>query len=198
MRSVLLAIASVLICHSIAHATPQCEPITEASERMVPTGNTTDFLTGLNVSLILALKPSTFPYEQISQNNQPCMRSEFDSAEIHYSMYGSDADSPPRWAISEAGNRVAYIAIAPSPRLALDWYNKTGGKGNLEFDEPPIYIVAVTDGDARDIYAFFNSLPSDEQLLNLFQAALAGTTKRLLRFELQSNKMELTSAPNDW
>ncbi len=196
--TVLGIVASILIIVPTASATPQCEPVSELANRMLPEEDTTAFLTGVNVSLILALTPSTFPQKQIDENTEACDLEGFVSDNIRYSMFGSDSEIPHRWAKAEGSNRIAYLAIAPLPHVALDWYNQTGGRGSLEFDEPPIYIAAITNGTSRDVYAFFYSLPSDEQITQLFQASLAGDLKRLLQFDTKTNNMEITSNPEDW
>lgn len=153
---------------------------------------------GINVSLMLALTPSTFPTEQIDQTTDTCARGNFISSGYEYSVFGLDVNSPPRWALSEQTDRIAYLAVGPPPSAAFDWYAETGGSGAAQFSEPPVYIVAVTDGDFRDVYAFLKAMPSDKQLMELFRDSLSGTSKRLLRFNAQTANMEITSQPNDW
>ncbi|MEM8564708.1 MAG: hypothetical protein AAGF57_20875 [Pseudomonadota bacterium] len=197
MKTTVLAIAAFLIA-PFASAIPQCDTVDGPSETLVPEGDTQAFLTGVNISLLLALTPSTFPEEQINAVTASCTLGSFVSDEIQYSAFVSSSGSPPIWATDSDESRIAFLAIAPPPKVATEWYYRTGGKGSLQFENPPIYVAAITDGDSRDVYAFYHSLPSDEQIIELFEAALAGDQKRLLRFDTKSNKMEITSRPKDW
>lgn len=197
-RPLLIAHSMIVFGSLNAWAVPQCEPTLQDAQRMLPEANSQDFIVGLNVSLILALKPRTFPETEIQDLTDACTRGAFISSEHEYSVFGSDTDSPPRWAVSESQDRIAYVALAPPPNTAFDWYSETGGKGPLKFDDQPIYIVAIVNSEFRDVYAFLETLPSDDQLIRLFQAALDGKSKRLVRFNTDTNKMNLTATASEW
>ncbi len=181
-----------------ASATSPCEPTLQESQRVLPDANSQDFIIGLNVSLILALQPSTFPEVEIQDLTDACTIGTFWSSEHEYKVFGSNAGSPPRWAVSESHDRIVYVAIAPPTKVAFEWYSETGGKGPMEFQDPPIYILAVVNNEFRDVFAFLETLPSDDQLMGLFQAALNGKSKRLVRFNTNTNKMDLTAKASDW
>lgn len=181
-----------------AWAKPPCEPTLQESQRVLPDADSQDFIISLNVSLILALQPSTFPEAKIQELTDACTIGKFMSSEREYKVFGSNAGSPPRWALSESRDRIAYVATAPPTKLAFEWYSETGGKGPMRFENPPIYILAVVNNEFRDVFAFLETLPSDDQLMRLFQAALDGDSKRLVRFNTKTNKMDLTAKASDW
>lgn len=182
-----------------AFAEEACERNVVRAERMIPSGNRADFLTGLNVSMIMALTPDTFPDENINDIKHRCSVSTTSSTSATFSLFGSKSEIPSRWATLNNRERTAYIAIAPPPNVALAWYNETGGRGAaFSFTQPPIYVAAVADGVNREIYAFFLTMPSDQQVELLFNSALNRDAKKLASFNVTTNKLDITSSPSDW
>jgi hypothetical protein len=198
MKRVIIAAGIAALLAPTVHALPKCEIVDQKAETLIPSGDKKAFLRGLNISLAIALNPRSFPIENISTVTPLCSRGKFIASDTEYELFGTQQDSPPRWATSNDRDKAAFLAIAPPPSVALKWHEETKGKTGLSFTEPPLFAITITDGDLRHIYGFYKSEPSDEQLKTKFQAALDGSATRLLTLDLATNKLTVTSSKEDW
>jgi hypothetical protein len=152
-----------------------------------------DFVAGLTIGVVMALTPQTFPSEQIAANDEACTRGEFQANSQTYRAFGADADSPPRWAMSEDSQRIVYLAIMPPPEVVRRWVRETGGRGALTFRESPQYRLASTNGETRDIHLIFAEMPGDAQLHAAFKDALEGRLPRIATFNSATGDLVLAA-----
>lgn len=80
----------------------------------------------------------------------------------------------------------------PQPSEALAWA-RNRGQSNVgpAFTEPPLYVLAITNGDLREIFGMFETIPGDGQLMSLFQDALEGRLPRLATFNTSNGETAL-------
>lgn len=181
--------ATMFAGNPAAHAqVPSCVAVVAETESFAVDGKDKDFFTGLAISFILGLTPSTFPFEAIDNLDNTCSRGEFKAGDETFHVYGNQMNSPPRWAVGPDGKRVVYLAIIPPPHVALAWARKRDRGGGLSFKEPALYAFAVTNGDKRDIYGVFAEIPGDAQLLSVFRDALEGRLPAIASFDLATGE----------
>lgn len=157
--AIVLAAAGLVIA-STAHAATPC-PATDGDGRAVSLeGRDREFVTGLSVSVLLGLTPHTFPYDDVASQGDACTRGEFDVGGETYRAFGGDEDTPPRWAVGQDPRRIAYLAVVPPPAAALRWARSRNRNQGLSFTEPPLYALAITNGDTRDIFSFSRRSPA--------------------------------------
>lgn len=131
-----------------------------------------DVVMGLTYSILFGLNPATFPYEEVAEMSEACSRGVHQTAAGGtIEMFGSDTDTPPRWAVGADEGTIVYIAVMPPVSATQEWM-KNGREGGISFKDGGLYALTVTDGDLRHIYAIFDDIPGDELLGPLFEAAL--------------------------
>lgn len=192
MRTVLVAAIIALGTTSTAYAVTPCPAAVGELKPVIPKGKpkTTEFLEGLPVSLLLGLDPATFPQKAIAEQTEACTRGEFEVGGKTYVVYGRDGGSPPRWAMIEGGERIAFLALMPPPAAALKWARSKDRTNAMSFSEPPVYALAVTVGDKRDIFGVFETIPGDAELASLFQRALDGSLKPFARYDAATGETD--------
>jgi hypothetical protein len=133
---------------------------------------------GLNIALQMGLTPATFPADDIAKIAKPCRRLDFEAAGLTYSLYGTDDALPYRWASTPTRpGEVAYTAAMPGPGPALDWYLKNGRNStSAQFSTgtETLVVLAITAGDTREIFRFYDKTPADAVLAADMCAALSG------------------------
>ncbi|MGD0190308.1 MAG: hypothetical protein ABSD74_06170 [Rhizomicrobium sp.] len=146
-----------------------------------------DTQTGLSVSFTFGLTPATFPLQDIGQTANPCKRGEFDVGAVTYQLFGT-GDSPPRWAgNANAPGRIVYVALLPKPAPALAAYQAQSNATSFQFKPGDMmFVLAITDGDARQLYRFYDAIPDDSTLAGDMCAALSGAWKPIASFNTAS------------
>ena len=82
---------------------------------------------------------------------------------------------------------------SPCATTALQWARerqRSGRNEGLRFTEPPLYALAITNGDTRDIFAFYEQMPGDAQLTAAFKDALEGRLSRIATFNARTGETE--------
>ena len=149
-----------------------------------------DFIRGLRIGLMFGLTPATFPQEEIAANPNACSRGEFEANADLYRVFGEDFDVPQRWAIGP-NDRIVYLALMPPPENTLEW-ERRGGRGSINFTGDPLYVLAVANGDIRDVFAIFEGMPGDAQLVTAFKDALEGRLPRIATFDPRTGETQFT------
>lgn len=182
-RVVAAVVFAGLISVGAAYGQPTCKKDTYEA-RVIPSSEmSADFREGLSPAFRFALTPRSFPFQAVQRVGETCMRATFEANGETYRIYGGMiGDSPPRLAIGPDPRKIAYIALGPPPDLALKWL-RDGGKGGLSFRDGGITILAVTNGDLRDVYVLFDEIPGDAQLVTSFRDALEGRLPKLATFD---------------
>lgn len=147
-----------------------------------------DYIRGLNLGLMFGLTPLSFPQEQIAAAPDACSRGEFEANAEIYHVFGEAFDSPPRWAIGSS-DRIAYLALMPPPADTLEWARR-GARGPISFRGESLYVLAVVNGDTRDVFAFFNGMPGDAQLTAAFKDAIEGRLPRIAIFDPRTGETQ--------
>lgn len=150
-----------------------------------------DYREGLPPAFRLALSPKAYPAQAIKSIEVHCTRGTFEAAGVTYGVYGGYIDRPARYAMGPDPNRIAYIASGPPPALALKWW-RDGGKGGVSFRTGGIQILAVTNGDKREVYALFADIPGDAQLIAAFRDALEGRLPLIGTYDANRGTAELS------
>jgi hypothetical protein len=189
------AITLSAIFFSLAHAeaAPACHGSGSQSAKMLFfSPNDSETLRGLYIALNMGLTPATFPAQDVAKARAPCERAHFDAATASYTLYGDDAGLPPRWASAAVGGRIAYVALLPQPGPALAAYR--ANSSGTEFPFKPgdmMYVLAVTAGDSRQLYRFYDALPDDARLSGDMCAALNGELPVLGTFDVATDQSDL-------
>ncbi|MEQ1493713.1 MAG: hypothetical protein ABL932_24530, partial [Terricaulis sp.] len=130
-----------------------------------------------------ALLPATFPAQDIENADDPCTRGQFEANSQVYHAFGEGFASVPRWAVGDDPQRIVYLAMMPPPNVVQGWFDNGIQQGPLTFRGPAYFVLAITNGDSRDIYAVFDAMPGDAQLLGVFRDALEGRLPRIAVFD---------------
>lgn len=149
---------------------------------------------GFFVALVLGLEPESFPQKDIAEKKDPCSRGTFTVANDLFTVFGEDK-SPPRWA-SSPGNpsEIIYLASMPRPKPAYEWYEKQlKDKSTVpRFDnkESMMYALVAIEGTKREIFALYDKMPSDRQLLPIMCTALGGTLGVQATFDVTTREFK--------
>lgn len=149
-----------------------------------------EYLAGFYVGMQMALTPKTFPFDSIAKIDEPCTRGKFEAAGGTYEIFGGIGDSPPRYAIGPDPKKIAYIALGPPPAAALAWARDRNRSNGLSFNGGAIYVLAITNGDKRDIFAVYDTTPGDAQQLAAFRDALDGKLPKVATFNGKTGETE--------
>lgn len=181
-RILIVGVLAIALGGGAGHAQEPCASETNKAAVILVAEQSDDYRSGLAPAFRLALTPRSFPIATIQQIDDPCTRGTFEVAGETYRVFGGFGDMPPRYALGPDPTKVAYIASGPPPVLALEW-QKAGGRGGLSFRTGKISILAITNGDTRDIYALFDDVPGDAQLIAAFRDALEGRLPKIATFD---------------
>jgi hypothetical protein len=193
MRTLLhpLAAALWIVVAASASASPPCRDTGVAEVAQLAVDAEDDELAaGLGVSFLLALTPQSFPVENITSNAAPCSRGIFSVSGAQFEMFGDDRDSPPRWSVGQDPARIAFLALMPDPADALAWARarRTNPSAPAMFTGQKYYVLAVTDGSRRLLFALFNAIPTDTCLQAEMRSVLSGARAPLAIFDGQSRQ----------
>lgn len=192
MKSVLVATLIALGTGSAAYAAPPCPAATGDIKPAKPKGKPADFYGGFPASFLLALDPATFPREEIAEQKNACTRGTFEVGGKAYVVYGEDNGTPPRWAMAEGDERIAFLAVMPAPEEALKWARSKNRSNAMTFGTA-MYSVAVTAGNKRDVYAILEAIPGDSELASLFERVLNGELRPFARYDTATGETDAVS-----
>lgn len=185
LGATLVALAACLIAQPAA----ACGDAGSATARILPAYRLdAPWYSGLAVSLQLGLLPASYPAKDIGKVKSPCRRADFQAAGKTWTLFGDkEAEGPPRWATAGSDRkRIVFLALAPHPEAAYAWARtrKAGGGGDVSFDRW-VWVLGVTDGANRRIFALYDDLPTDARLIDDMQAALEGRFPVLTTYDIK-------------
>lgn len=178
-----LLLASKLTAAQPAFAQLVCKADTTEANATKLADQNQEYLAGFYFGMRMALTPKTFPFDSIAEIDEPCTRGKFEAAGASYEIFGGLGDSPPRYAIGPDPQKIAYIALGPPPAVALAWAKDRNRSNGLSFKGGGVYVLAITNGDKRDIFAVYDNIPGDAQLLAAFRDALEGKLPKAATFD---------------
>lgn len=144
-------------------------------------GRDVEYFVGLRLGLMFGLTPPSFPQEEIAAATDACSRGDFEANADVYHVFGEDFDIPQRWAVASS-DQIVYLALMPSPADTLEWARR-GARGPISFRGEALYVLAIVNGDTRDVFAFFEGMPGDAQLAAAFKDAIEGRLPRIATFD---------------
>lgn len=148
----------------------------------------------LALSIHLGLNPPSFPAEQIRKQPAPCRRASFHAGEADFTLFGTDAGLPPRYAVSTRDDRIAYVALLPLPKPAAAAWKENPGAPKYSFPHQDfMYVLSLTNGGQRLIYRFYSVLPKDDRLMADMCAALTGEDPVIGIYDSLSGRSDLRS-----
>jgi len=127
----------------------------------------------LAASYYLALSPAGEPENYLRKQNVRCKRTEFNVGTVSFALFGSDNSPVLRYALHDNDyTRMAFLALAPRPDAAA---SATPNGGNYSFKKSEmIYMLGVTDGDDRQVFRYYDTIPTDAALAMDMCRALSG------------------------
>jgi len=143
-------------------------------------------LQALEISFQLGLLPKEFPENDIAEKKDPCSRGPFPFTNgMTMDLRGEDDDNPRRWAISPIPGPTVYVAATPRPDAALRFIESYKGGNEATFDKGDMmYVIALTRGDdKRHIFHFFDKIPTDERLKELFRPITISQGREQVMFD---------------
>jgi hypothetical protein len=152
----------------------------------------TPWYSGLATSLRLGMLPDTYPARDIAKARSACKRADFQAGGRTWTLFNDEQNesAPPRWATAGGDRkRIAFLAFSPEPLAAYDWAKARAASGDRSGDatfKTWVWVLAVTDGDRRRIYALYDALPEDGRLIDDMQAALEGRYPALTIFDVKT------------
>lgn len=183
MRFVVGFLAAAVFLAAPVAAAEQCSARTDESTIVSLDNRDPQYLRNIAFSFFTALTPETFPAQQIEEAVDPCTRGQFEANSQVYHAFGEGFASVPRWAVSDDPQRIVYLAMMPPPDVVQGWFDNGIQQGPLTFRGPSYFVLAITNGENRDIYAVFDAMPGDAQLLGVFRDALEGRLPRIAVFD---------------
>jgi hypothetical protein len=180
-------VAAWVLMAPAAFAAP-CEPASGEAPIIKLEGAKEELLSALSVSFTFGLTPGTFPFDEIAKATDPCTRGSFEAGGQTYFIFGGAGDSPPRFALGPDPKRMAFVAVAPPAADALKWMRSKDRSKGLSFTTAPLGVLVVPNGATRDIYALFEDIPGDAQLLATMRDALDGKLPRIASFNVQTGE----------
>jgi hypothetical protein len=177
---IVVAAIAIILIPTRAHTAP-CVAVSGESPVLSLEDRDEDYLRGLRLGLMFGLTPATFPQEEIEAATDACSRGEFEANAEIYHVFGEDFDVPQRWAVGQ-GDRIAYLALMPPPAATLEWARR-GARGPISFSGEALYVLAIVNGDMRDVFAFFVGMPGDAQLAAAFKDAMEARLPRIATFD---------------
>lgn len=183
-----LTLAAALIAAPMA-AAEQCTARTGESAIVSLNDRDAQYLRNMAFAFLTALLPETFPAQDIEEAVDPCTRVQFEANSQVYRVFGEGYATVPRWAVSDDPQRIAYLAMMPPPNVVQGWFDN-GVQGPLRFSGPAYLVLAITNGDSRDIYAVFDGMPGDAQLIEVFRDALEGRLPRIATLDARTGQTQ--------
>lgn len=149
-------------------------------------------LQALEVSFQLGLLPKEFPEDDIAAKKDPCTRGTFPFTNgMTMELRGDDTDTPPRWAVSPIPGPTVYVALTPGPAAALKFLDAyKAGKGTNFIEADMMYVIALTRGDdKRHIFHFFDKIPTDDRLKELFRPITISQGREQVMFDATQRRV---------
>jgi hypothetical protein len=149
-------------------------------------------LQALEISFQLGLLPKEFPENDIAAKKDPCTRGPFPFTNgMTMDLRGEDDDSPPRWAVSPIPGPTVYLALTPKPDAALRFAESyKGGKEATFGNGDMMYVIALTRGDdKRHIFHFFDKIPTDDRLKELFRPITISQGREQVMFDTTQGRV---------
>jgi hypothetical protein len=149
-------------------------------------------LQALEISFQLGLLPKEFPETDIAEKKDPCSRGPFPFTNgMTMDLRGEDDDSPPRWADSPIPGPTVYVALTPKPDAALRFAESyKGGKEASFGNGDMMYVIALTRGDdKRHIFHFFDKIPTDDRLKELFRPITISQGREQVMFDTTQRRV---------
>jgi hypothetical protein len=143
-------------------------------------------LQGLEVSFQLGLLPKEFPENDIAENKNPCSRGPFPFTNgMTMDLRGEDEDSPQRWAVSPVPGPTVYVAAMPRPDAALKILESYEASKRVTFNiGDAMYVIALSRGDdKRHVFHFFDKIPTDDRLKELFRPITISQGREQVMFD---------------
>ncbi len=151
-----------------------------------------NILQGLEISFHWSLMPVEFPESDIAAMNDACTRGPFPFTNgMTMELRGEDDDSPPRWAVSPIPGPTVYVAVTRRPDAALRFIEsyKTG-KQDKSTDGDMMYVIALTRGDdKRHVFHFFDKIPTDDRLKELFRPITISQGREQVMFDATQRRV---------
>jgi hypothetical protein len=193
MRTLALLAVLALSAAAAAHAEPcKSQGAADAKELTFDLKDP-KILQGLHVAFQLGLLPKEFPEDDIAAIKKPCSRGAFPFVnELMMELRGEDTDTPPRWAISPTPGPTVYVAMMPQPEPARLWAERQKGETSVSFgNDEWMFALALTLGDdKRLVFHFFDKIPDDTRLKELFRPIVIGKGKWQVGFD--TTKRQIT------
>jgi len=120
MKTAFVALALANCLATTAVAQTRCPAAEGDITVLMPQGDVDQFFAGLSASFVLGLSPSSFPRDDIDATHGACLRGTFEVGSEQFVVYGSDDNTPPRWAVGDNPDRIVFLAIIPPPSVALE------------------------------------------------------------------------------
>lgn len=149
-------------------------------------------LQGLEISFQLGLLPKEFPETDIAENKNPCSRGPFPFTNgMTMDLRGEDEDSPQRWAVSPVPGPTVYVAAMPRPDAALKILENYEASKRVTFNiGDAMYVIALTRGDdKRHIFHFFDKIPTDDRLKELFRPITISQGREHVMFDTTQGRV---------
>lgn len=143
-------------------------------------------LLGLEFSFHWSLMPEEFPESDIAAMNDACTRGPFPFTNgMTMELRGEDDDNPPRWAVSPIPGPTVYVAATRRPDAALRFMESyKSGKQDKFTDGDTMYTIVLTRGDnKRHIFHFFDKIPTDDRLKELFRPITISQGREQVTFD---------------
>lgn len=134
----------------------------------------------LQMVLPLALEDEALARERIVALPRTCARGSFDLGGETFSVFGSKAASPARWAASEVSGTIVYLIKLDYDMRALNPGYKARG-----------WMLVVQQGDVAEIVRAYRTIPNDTALLAEFEAALAGRFPPVVGYDRKTKSINL-------
>lgn len=149
-------------------------------------------LQGLEISFQLGLLPKEFPETDIAEKKDPCSRGTFPFTNgMTMELRGEDEDTPPRWAVSPIPGPTVYVALTPKPDAALRFAESyKGGKEASFGNGDMMYAMVLTRGDdKRHVFHFFDRIPTDDHLKELFRPITISQGREQVMFDTTQRQL---------
>jgi hypothetical protein len=149
-------------------------------------------LQGLEISFQLGLLPKEFPENDIAENKSPCSRGPFPFTNgMTMDLRGEDEDTPQRWAASPIPGPTVYVAAMPRPEAALKLLESHEASKRVTFNiGDTMYAIVLTRGDdKRYIFHFFDKIPTDDRLKELFRPITISQGREQVMFDTTQRRV---------
>ena len=146
----------------------------------------------LEISFQFGLLPKEFPESDIAARKDPCTRGPFPFTNgMTMDLRGEDDDSPPRWAVSPIPGPTVYVALVPKliPALKFMEAARYGGKASFDEDDMMYAVVLTRGNDKRHVFHFFDKIPTDDRLKELFRPITISQGREQVMFDTTQRRV---------